>query len=384
MTVAGQTKQKFITKSHPVEAGILPNIATSIFGVSQEYFDFTLPGHGSEPYDDCGSWRKGKILVCPDFQKHLLEPKNNQTKLLLPNLDLTPEGHIEVEWHRRNCRRPGCPTCYEKWAGLEATKIDFRLKYIQKSLEKNSGHNRKYEIIHVIVSPPDKAWLNSDPEQLKKEAIKIAKNRRLIGGITIFHPWRRVCARCGCHPVETSQHYCPDCGYEFFKWYVSPHYHVLGFGWIQNTKEGYYKDGWLVKKVSNGNQERDVFKTAMYLLSHCGISQTHKRVATGFGVCSSAGKNAVIVPPPPKEKHICQHLGCQKELVAARFIGTLEQFEALEIEEKFQEYKHSKTTDPFLVSLDPSLIQIITPKFQRKKTQKPRCWVDINGLPNRW
>lgn len=373
MSVAKESSHQITNQSKQTPAGILPNvatsisedpqqthIATSIFGISQEYFDYVLPGHGSEPYDDCGDWRKGKILVCPDYQKHLLDPQRNQTKLLT-----LEKSDIEVEWHKRNCRRPGCPVCYEKWAAAEASKIEHRLKYVQGFL----SNRRKYDIIHVVISPPEKVYLNSSPEQLKKNALKVAKSRGLFGGIPIFHPWRRVCARCGCHPVETSEHFCPDCGSEFFKWYVSPHYHILGFGWIKNTAELYQKDGWFVKKISDGDHERDIFKTALYQLSHCGISPTLKRVAVGFGVCSSAGKKAVIVPPKPKEKHVCTFPGCQKELVPARFVGTLEQLENLHLDELYQQYRELKTRDPFLVRLDPSLLQIkeqkVYPKHQK-------------------
>ena len=69
---------------------------------------------------------------------------------------------------------------------------------------------------------------------------------------------------------------------------------------------------WVVINIQDGDKERSVFKTAMYQLSHCGISKKTRPVAW-FGVCSSKIK----VPEMEEEKHICPC--CGFELVQLRF-----------------------------------------------------------------
>jgi hypothetical protein len=249
------------------QAGILPK-AKSIFDVLG--LDFQLPGHGKQ-YDDCGDWR---YRGCLHLEDHIQE-----------ELGESIAGQVYVEWYHRSCYRPECPVCYEKWAALEASKIEHRLKYFWEN----------GKVIHVTLSPPEKDVLNLPYPLLKSKMHRIAKNRGIVGGSIIWHPWRQR-----------------DDG----SWYFSPHFHILGFGWVRNVREGFNRDGWVVKNILDGKNERSVFRTAMYQLSHCGVSKNHRTV-TWFGVCSSASKKKV--PPMEKQKHICP--SCGAELVQLRYLG---------------------------------------------------------------
>lgn len=94
---------------------------------------------------------------------------------------------------------------------------------------------------------------------MKKEAYRILKKVGAIGGAMIFHPFRF-------NDLE-----------QF--WYYSPHFHILGFGWIDGTQELYNKEGWIVK---NKGLRNSVFGTFLYQLSHCGIKErTHSLVWFG-------------------------------------------------------------------------------------------------------
>ncbi len=260
-------------KSVGEKSGILPK-AKSILEVLG--LDWQLPGHG-KAYDDCGSWR---YRGCLDVYSHVQN-----------ELDQSIKEKIYVEWYHRSCVRAECPICYEKWAGKEAAKIEHRLKYFWKY----------GKVIHVTVSPSEKDAVNMPFEKLIAKMYRIAKQRGLKGGSCIWHPWRE---------------------HDNGSWYFSPHFHVLGFGWVRNTKEGFEKDGWLVKNIQDGKKERSVFRTAMYQLSHCGISKNHRPV-TWFGVCSPAAKEKVNVPPMEKEKHLCP--ACGAELVQLRYFGLEDQ-----------------------------------------------------------
>lgn len=236
--------------------GILP-IAKSTVPVSWG-FEWALPGQG-DPYIDCGSWRsKG----CLNVEGH------NQA--LIDGHDAV--GKVFVRRYRRSCLRAECPTCYEGWAGREAGRIEHRL----------DGAGKLLRVIHVVVSPPILDICMLTYEKLRRKCYSVLKKSGVRGGSVIFHPFREN---------ESSK-----------TWYFSPHFHVLGYGWVRKTKEGYAQHGWIVKNVG---LRKTVSGTALYQLSHAGI---HKRfhTVTWFGALAY---NKLWVPPREVEKEICPICG---------------------------------------------------------------------------
>jgi hypothetical protein len=246
--------------------GILP-IAKSI--VLEQGF-WRLPGHG-EAYADCGSWR---YRGCLHVEDHLNE-----------GLFESIAGKAYVEFYKRSCLRAECPVCYEKWAGKEAGKIEHRLASVGRKMGL---------VIHVTVSPSIDAWVMSY-EKLRAKAYFVAKKSGFRGGSCIFHPFRE-----------------DDNGF----WYFSPHFHLIGYGWIQNTAEGFDSHGWIVKNI--GVRE-SVSGTALYQLSHCGIHPDFHSV-TWFG---KLAYNKLSVRQKEPEKHICP--ACKRELEQLTFLGRDEQ-----------------------------------------------------------
>jgi len=222
-------------------------------------YDWLLPGHG-EKYSDCGEWRSRGCLN--------VEGHNQQ------GLDEDHVGLVYIQRYQRTCFRSQCPVCYESWAGKEAGKIEYRLKAGPK--------NRK--VIHVIVSPPVEDWVRMEYLQLRNKSYKVAKSSGFWGGSCIFHPFRKK---------ESTN-----------RWYFSPHFHMLGYGWIQGTKEGYESHGWVVK---NAGIRKTVSGTALYQLSHAGFNASYHTV-TWFG---SLSYNKVKVPKMPIEKDVCPVCGSE-------------------------------------------------------------------------
>ena len=258
------TCKHFEACSNVGKSGILP---IAKYGFQE--IDWQLPGKGAK-YDDCGDWR---YRGCLNLGEHTGSSLDGETR----------EGKYYVEWYHRSCYRASCPICYEKWAGLEASKIEHRLKYFWKW----------GKVLHITISPSEKDLLKLSFAKLKAKLYRTARLRGIKGGVVIWHPFREN---------------------EDGTWRVSGHFHILGFGWVRNVKQGYESDGWLVKNIQDGKEERSVFRTAMYQLSHCGISKTNRPVAW-FGVCSSKIK----VPEMEEEKHMCP--SCGLELVQLRYFG---------------------------------------------------------------
>ncbi len=247
--------------------GILP-LAKSIY--TSWGYEWALPGHG-EAYLDCGSWRKkGCLNVEAHTQQGICE-------------DMIGKAFVRI--YKRSCVRAECPTCYESWAGKEAGKIQYRLQRAPK----------KRRPIHLVVSPPTKDVCMLSFEALRRKSYVISKDSGFLGGSCIFHPFREN---------------------ELTKtWYLSPHFHVLGYGWVVKTKEGYNEHGWVVKNVGI---RKTVSGTALYQLSHAGIHDKYHTV-TWFG---SLSYNKLHIPREIIEKEVCPI--CGQELREIWYFGGLD------------------------------------------------------------
>ena len=238
--------------------GILPLAkSTKLEWASHSHFEsqdeWLLVGNG-EKYSDCGSVI---LFGCDNVDGH-------NVKGLMEDF----RGKVYVEMRRRTCLRAECPVCYEKWAGKEASKIEYRLKAFRVS---------RLKVIHVVISPS----VGLDIAVSRRKVYKIAKEAGIIGGCVIIHPWRSVCAFCGStlkHGFKT----CYQCGGTRHKWKWSPHFHLLGFGWVKNVKAIHTKTGWIIKNLG---VRKTVGGSALYQLSHAGVKKkTH--TVTWFGQLS--------------------------------------------------------------------------------------------------
>jgi len=206
---------------------------------------FDLPGLGTA-YVDCGRIYK---MGCLNLANH--------SKPRLDGIDYT--GKVFIRVHKNSCNRAECPICSGKWATKEAKRASARIR----------GYRAKFNTpIHVVISP-DQEILNrmTSYKDLRREAVAICKRIGLEGGIVVIHPFRRSKDK----NIQGNARYNK-------KWVYSPHFHIIGKGWIQS--EGIFKEtGWFVK---NKGVRESVRKTLHYLLNHAGI-QKKFHTATWFG-----------------------------------------------------------------------------------------------------
>jgi hypothetical protein len=229
-----------------------------------------LPGHGQARFD-CGSFF---TLGCLESRAHV------QTRL--DGVEVA--GKVYLKRKRVSCGRPECPVCYESWASREAHRIDYRV----------SQFKTRMKPIHVTVSPSRKDWALSISEMRKKMYVLSGKVG-FFGGSCIFHPFRQ-------DDFTNS-------------WHFSPHFHLIGFGWIVDTAAEFRLSGWIIKNV--GVRE-SVQSTAFYQLSHCGVyyGEGRKHSVTWFGRLSY---NKLRVLPEPPQKDVCPL--CGRELFKVVWIG---------------------------------------------------------------
>jgi hypothetical protein len=230
------------------------NPAHSCENYAPSFVGFELPGHG-DPYVDCGS------TMARGCENTHLHPQG---------LDGRPRGAVFVQLYRRTCLRAQCPVCYESWCAKHAKRIDHRLRSYKPPKFRRP--------IHVVVSPPMSDW-GLDYGSLRRKAYKIVRSVGVSGGCCIPHPFR-------INEVEGRV--------------VSPHFHILGYGWTVGkvVSEAYAKSGWVVKNLGVRNS---VNATAHYLLSHAGV-KFGRHTITWFGNLSY---NVLYVAPYVEESPRC-------------------------------------------------------------------------------
>ena len=237
-------------------------------------FGWDLPSHG-EAYDHCGTILSDK--GCLNVSGH------SQLSLDFENTS----GKIFVKRYAFSCDRAECPVCYEKWASKRARKIEGRILAFKKPFLFGNP-------IHVVVSVPPSLYGLAEKgyEKLRGLVYGVLKEVGFKGGSCIYHPFRKS---------------------EFNSWYFSPHFHVIGYGWIKGdiVSKVYRRENFIIKNL--GTRE-SVFATAMYQLSHAGIHSDYHTI-TWFG-CLSYNKFSY---KEQKEVEVCPI--CGQELKNIVWVG---------------------------------------------------------------
>ena len=223
------------------------------------------------PHSWCGSW---SWLGCLNLDGHVRTPAENQAF---------------IKTFQRHCFRASCEDCAKNWISRESNKSASRIGIY----EQKTGEQSK----HIIVSPPH--YLKNKPiSELRKLAYKVLKNVNAKGGCMVVHPFRKY--------EQTTFSYSSK-----WVWYQSIHFHVVGFGWIDNVAENYKKNGWIVKNIGI---RKSNFGTIRYILSHAGIKKG-SHTLTWFGDLSYS---KLKVPDYVNEERLCPYCSESLTLVLPR------------------------------------------------------------------
>lgn len=213
------------------------------------------------------------------------------------------EGMVYVVVGHKHCFRPSCPVCYKAWVTRETERINHRFEH----------YHTRQKPIHYIASVPKSEWFESK-DKLQKKCNKLALKTHFQGGCSIFHPYREACIICGT-PKEPHLTECLNCGSHEFNWHFSPHFHMIGFGWIKETAGVYKETQWVF--VNEGIRD-SVKATAWYQLSHCGVyyGKNRKHSVTWFGSMTYRHLHVSLME---RKKEVCKY--CGQELVPLDYNG---------------------------------------------------------------
>ena len=101
------------------------------------------------------------------------------------------------------------------------------------------------------------------------------------------------------------------------KWVSRPHFHVIGFGWVHDTKKISDENGWVIK---NKGVRESLHSTIYYQLSHAGVAD-HIHSITWFGELGYRSKYAELIKVENEEPDdSCDF--CGEVMVNAMFVPT--------------------------------------------------------------
>jgi hypothetical protein len=270
------------------------------------YGDFELVGHSQVTNEHCGE-HKG-YFGCLNVKGHDRIGSDG----------LNHKGQVFIRGVFKSCDKPSCPICYKYgWATREASKMEMRL--VEAS--------RQFGLVeHIICSVPRRDY-GLSYEELRVKAVKVLVSRGVHGGVLIFHGFRYNDYAKACRKNVS------------VGWYLSFHWHVLGFikggyvcrgcvkgcggcgGFEAIVRRLREVDGYVVKVAEDlegvKGVRKTIFGTARYQLDHAsikvGVARFH--VATWFGVCSYRRLKVF----PEKRRSLCPL--CSNELVRVCFCG---------------------------------------------------------------
>lgn len=198
----------------------------------------------------------------------------------------------------RHCTRPSCSACYPYTVRTELTEQSQRIVAMSKKVKSARGWRMGRKLHATVSVPPElyyKALSKDGFDDLRKTAVKIAQSCGIVGGLMIFHPFRQNGVN---DDDDLPEEYTPADTNNGDKHdsRFAPHFHIVGFGWIDGTPELYLNSGWILKNIRTGKRtirtQADIESIILYLRSHAGVIddsspfQGRIKTLTYFGACS--------------------------------------------------------------------------------------------------
>lgn len=186
---------------------------------------------------------------------------------------------------RHHCKRLGCKVCWSSARTRSADRITDRLEGFSEA----SG--LPWVPWHVDLSPPPEVWGTESEvqvEDLIRSARKISAALGVTSAVLIVHGYRiRPGKKREAHEESIKQgldryRYCmnQDDPREYLYW--SPHFHLMGWGFLENSKKFEERTGWVYHKERTRSWE-DIPPTVSYLLSHAWLFSPGKNAYRYWG-----------------------------------------------------------------------------------------------------
>lgn len=237
-----------------------------------------------------------------------------------------------THWKRplvEHCDRVECPECWTYWGTKQSKRLADKLRgYVADAWEHLEGYQwhkkNSQNLRHWAFSPPqDMITPEMSYDKIKDIGKKFVLFSGVTGGVLVFHPFRIrkemhlklimhqkllkfseeekekkfwQCARDDVLGLGDWREYC----------YWSPHYHVIGFGYVENSRELQSRTGWVYNFIRNipvqkirmlDGVEDAIAQVCFYVLSHAAY-QWLKKIPVWFGCCTPRNLRKIGDPVP--------------------------------------------------------------------------------------
>lgn len=189
-------------------------------------------------------------------------------------------GKAEARFY--HCNNWDCPDCYFWTASRAAHRLEERLLGVQRAYSVAGKHPGR--IMHIVFSVPECEYDNFDEKTARGKCVEYAKTIGVLGGSLVFHAYRikkeyhkplydalKVAGLPGGIWRATHDNLL---GLDSWRSYVdfAPHYHILGFYPLIVMKSNIFHEltGWTYKALGV-SQDRNVYRTARYMLTHLAV-----------------------------------------------------------------------------------------------------------------
>lgn len=184
------------------------------------------------------------------------------------------------------CGRSACPQCFPTWAMRAAQRAADRLAAGRELYAREGVHLA--EARHVVFSPPQEwavgllAQGRKGLAKLWREAIKTILASGFKGGAIVFHAYRIRKGGDGKSVVRGNGKYRRAEADGLLV--LSPHFHAMGYGRIQNAREFHAETGWTYKNRGDRLTEKERVGTVAYLLDHVALLGDGGHALRWFGL----------------------------------------------------------------------------------------------------
>ncbi|MFX1383124.1 MAG: hypothetical protein ACFFBP_11840 [Promethearchaeota archaeon] len=166
-----------------------------------------------------------------------------------------------------HCNKLDCETCFIHASSDRARLLNEQLLEFQREARKHGI--KTGNVMHVVFSPKKSLALQNMREYSeflefrKEEIFPMLKDSGLFAGIIFTQLWSYKCQRCGKEEDTCS------CQEQALERKLNPHFHVLGFGYLEDTEtfREKHKD-WI---YVNLDRRKDAYHSIFYILTNVAL-----------------------------------------------------------------------------------------------------------------
>ena len=166
-----------------------------------------------------------------------------------------------------HCNKLDCWTCFISACSIKARRLNERLTEFRKLCYINGIKMGRMMHVSLFINEKKEHFSTAEQYRLYKRRILYPALEKLgfVGGIVFLHLWSNVCTRC-----NQKYYYCHCSELQAIEKKINVHFHVIGFGYLQNATEFHAENPNFVY-IHHLPNRKDGYFTIFYALSKIAL-----------------------------------------------------------------------------------------------------------------